>query len=264
MIEGLSIKYPTAADAWTSLVQHLRMQEPVTSPRGMPIREFLNLHWTVEDARSNTFENRYRNLSYRFTVAEWLWIWYGHEDVKTIAQYNKNIAQFSDNAVTFFGAYGPRIRAQWGRVLTALMRDKDSRQAVIQIFLPLPDSSKDIPCTLSVQFLIRDGRLNTIVNMRSSDVWLGLPYDMFNFSMLGNIAAAELRIPQGWISFNLGSSHMYERNREAAGDALNAVTYPDEVPMTALYPWTGYANVLLAGGNLDATVHMRELAARAE
>jgi hypothetical protein len=80
---------------------------------------------------------------------------------------------------------------------------------------------------------------------------------------------------------------MYERNREAAGDALNAVTYPlrspalpdvppawlhkvlttkdpDEVPMTALYPWTGYANVLLAGGNLDATVHMRELAARAE
>jgi thymidylate synthase len=77
---------------------------------------------------------------------------------------------------------------------------------------------RDVPCTLALQFLPRGGYLHTIVTMRSSDAWLGLPYDIFNFTMLANHLAAALsqakrrRILLGTITLNLGSSHLYEEN----------------------------------------------------
>ncbi len=48
--------------------------------------------------------------------------------------------------------------------------------------------------------------------MRSSDIWLGLPYDFFSFSMYANVIASLVGLPLGPITFNLGSSHLYQRN----------------------------------------------------
>jgi thymidylate synthase len=97
-----------------------------------------------------------------------------------------------------------------------------SRQAVVQIWTPTPSPSKDIPCTLSWQLLSRDGVLHAIVTMRSSDIWLGLPYDWINFSMLTNGVAGELSLTPGELVFNLGSSHLYDRDREKAKAVLDA------------------------------------------
>ena len=48
---------------------------------------------------------------------------------------------------------------------------------------------KDIPCTVSLQFLIRENKLHLFVNMRSNDVFLGLPHDIFCFTMIQEIIA---------------------------------------------------------------------------
>lgn len=215
------LNYENAGQAWLHLLGELFTNGHRVTPRGRQTRELLDVTWCVRDARQNLWVHPHRNLSYKFAVAEWLWIWFGHDDVRTIAQYNKHIAQFSDNGSTFDGAYGPLVRAQWPLVIANLNGDPDSRQAVMQIFRrSIRPWTRDVPCTLTVQFILRHGKLHTIVNMRSSDVWLGLPYDCYNFSMLANITASVLGVVTGGIIFHLGSSHLYEDDAAKAFEVL--------------------------------------------
>lgn len=190
------------------------------SPRGLKTREVLGLQLRIANARGNVLVNPARKLSYRFAVAEWLWIQSGLDDVATIAEYNKNIAQFSDDGLTFAGAYGPRLLAQWPWIVEQLRTQADTRQAVGVVFAPTPGRSKDVPCTLSFQWLLRDGKLHCVATMRSSDLWLGLPYDIFNFTQLTNSLAGEVGVDVGSFVITLGSAHLYEHNQE---DALRIV-----------------------------------------
>lgn len=184
-----------------------------SSPREQKTRELLGLQLRLEDARANVLTNETRALNYRFLVAEWLWILGGLDDVATIARYNSQIAQFSDDGLTFAGAYGPRLvlhQLPW--VIEQLRSKPDTRQAVVMIWLPRPHASRDIPCTLTFQWLLRNGCLHCVTTMRSSDLWLGLPYDTFNFTQLTNAIAAELHVEVGSFVLNLGSAHLYERD----------------------------------------------------
>jgi thymidylate synthase len=59
--------------------------------------------------------------------------------------------------------------------------------------------------------------LYTIYNMRSSDVWLGVPYDWFSFSCLSAYVVLLLRrkypeLRLGLMSYNAASCHMYVDN----------------------------------------------------
>ena len=151
------------------------------------------------------------------------------------------------------------------------------RQAVIQIWHPTPAPSKDIPCTLSWQLLARDGRLNTIITMRSSDVWLGLVYDFFNLSQLVSGIAGELGLMTGELIFNLGSSHLYDRDRAKAGavllqpELLDAVMSPllpgrppaddilDNDEILLIEPWATYRDVLRSKTQAEALMKLRTL-----
>lgn len=206
IIEGENV-----ASVWGQLIQHLHYA-PIVSPRSKPTKELLGVQLKINDLQNNVLVCDKRNLNYRFMVAEWLWIAKGRDDVAGVARYNSKIKEFSDDGVKFAGAYGPRLAPQWEWVKKKIEQDANTRQAIASIWTPNPASSKDIPCTLNFQFLYRDERLNCIATMRSSDVWLGLPYDIFNFSMLTNTLANEMKLKPGWLQMNLGSSHWYQEH----------------------------------------------------
>lgn len=163
-----------------------------------------------------------RALSYSFMAAEALWILSGDNRVETIKQYAPSIAAFSDNGVTFFGAYGPKINEQIGHVTQSLAKDRDTRQSVINIWRENPPETKDVPCTLSAQWFIRDGALHCVDTMRSSDIWLGWPYDVFNFTALSAVIGLRLRdsfdvhVRLGTLYLNAGSQHLYRKNYDKA------------------------------------------------
>jgi thymidylate synthase len=210
--------------------------------------------------RRNILVHPARGLNYRFAICEWLWMAAGREDVATIARYNKNIAQFSDDGVIFRGAYGPQMLRQIPWAMEQLQKP-GCRQAVIQVWQPMPAPSKDIPCTLSWQLLTREGRLNAVITMRSSDIWLGLPYDFVNLSQLVSGIAGEMGLETGELIFNLGSSHLYDRDREKAAAVLaqpellrcvESPRLPGRPPADMIldwkddlnYPWLNYRDAL--------------------
>jgi thymidylate synthase len=72
--------------------------------------------------------------------------------------------------------------------------------------------TKDIPCTLNLQFLLRDNKLNMIVNMRSNDIIWGLPYDLFVFTNMQEVVANTLGVELGWYLHRPGSLHLYKKH----------------------------------------------------
>jgi thymidylate synthase len=201
---------------WKQLLSDLLVNGEDVAPRGKPTKEIIGHQLVLEDLRDNIIGVPERKLNYRFMVAEWLWIIAGRNDVAALTMFNPKMLAFSDDGQTLAGAYGPRIFTQLQYVIETLRADPDSRQAVIVIWKPTPAPSKDIPCTLTLQFLNRFGQLHVVVNMRSSDAWLGIPYDIFSFSQITNCLAGELGLQTGSLILNMGSSHLYQENWDAA------------------------------------------------
>lgn len=209
--------------AWKGLLREVLRDGREVSPRGQLTKE-LPQRTTVVDMRQPVLLSKERALSYKFMAAEAYWILSGDDQVANIAPFNKNIAQFSDDGERFFGAYGPKIVGQLDYVVQKLMEDADSRQAGLTIWRENPPASKDIPCTVAIFFSIRNRQLHCHVFMRSSDCWLGVPYDVFNFSMLSHLVCAKLwerrRVTPGKLYLTAASAHLYERNFEAARACL--------------------------------------------
>lgn len=210
-------------EAWTTLLRELYYSYEYTpAPRGHNTREITGLSLRIRDMRNNIIVHPERNINYKFMVAEWLWMAMGMNDLETLTKYNGQMSRFSDDGKILAGAYGPMLATQWDYVMDSLRKDSVSRQAVATIWRPNPSPSKDIPCTISMQFITRNGWLHLIVTMRSSDVWLGIPYDVYSFSQLANGIAGELGLKPGYLQMQLGSSHLYENDFEKAERILNS------------------------------------------
>lgn len=237
MFHGYSMNH-----AWLSHLISIATAGDVIKPRGLETRELL--HRTIRvDMRRSVLSLPERKLNYRFMAAEAYWILTGDNTVAGIAPYNSQIAKFSDNGLTFFGAYGPPIIGQLPYVLRTLMNDRDSRQAGLTIWQQCPPPTKDVPCTVAMFFQIRGAHLFMSVYMRSSDVWLGLPYDVFVFSMVGHLICAEYNsharaigdqwflnpatISPGGLAITAASSHVYNSNEP---DILRTMEVGCETP----------------------------------
>src|SRR6185312_12484424 len=94
---------------WVELLGELYNFGKVVSPREQPTKELMNVTITVANGLKNVLYNPERKLNFRFLIAEWLWILGGSNDVASIAAYNKKLMEFSDDGLTFSGAYGPRL-----------------------------------------------------------------------------------------------------------------------------------------------------------
>lgn len=210
---------------WLDTIHAIMAVGEQVSPRGKLTLEIPQNTLCI-DTREPVLTIKDRKLSYQFMAAEAYWIMSGDNRVETIAPYNKNIANFSDDGVTFFGAYGPRILAQLDYVVDKLIEDPSTRQAGLTIWKENPPSTKDVPCTVAMFFGIRDGKLNIHVFMRSSDAWLGVPYDVFNFSMLAHLVCARLNakihgiVEPCMLYLTAASSHIYEQNFDAVREVL--------------------------------------------
>ncbi|WP_238296643.1 thymidylate synthase [Methylobacterium soli] len=175
-------------------------------------------------ARLSRSENRGKPFS---ALAEFLWYLSGSGDLDFIRPY---IPEYEKEAIDgrVPGAYGPRIfsmRAkldQLDKVTKLLEWKPTSKRAVIQLFnaedVALDYTAardegfiyREVPCTVSLQFLLREGFLHLSANMRSNDAYKGLPHDVFCFTMIQEMMARRLGAEPGEYLHYAGSMHIYE------------------------------------------------------
>lgn len=212
-------------DVWTQAFEALSEQAKkgyeAGSRDGSVAGEICDAVFCVEDPTRSIVSSPIRKMPMRYAVGELAWYLSGSNKVKDISRFAKKWADISDDGETNNSAYGWRIFDkfgfdQWEYVKNLLKRDPLSRQAVIHIKDASNQPTKDVPCTVYLQFLLRDEKLNLSVHMRSNDIWMGVPYDMFSFCFLQMKMAMELGVKVGEYTHYAGSLHMYRRDYETA------------------------------------------------
>lgn len=96
--------------------------------------------------------------------------------------------------------------------------------------------------------MVRGRRLLMFTNMRSNDAFIGLPHDIFAFTMLQEMVARALRLEPGSYSHAVGSLHLYKANREAARRYLKE-GWQSTVVMPSMpkgRPWASIRKLLVA------------------
>ena len=211
---------------WINALENLISVGSIVRPRNMETYELLAYQSVIDMSRPIITVSE-RKINHKFLFGEALWILSGSNRVSDISKYMNAISKFSDNGITFRGAYGPKVVEQLDYVISNLAADECSRQAVLTIWRENPMSSKDIPCTVALQWFIRDNELHCVATMRSSDIWLGWVYDTFNFSMISAWIAIALRsagfvdLQLGQLHLTAGSQHIYEKDISAAEKILD-------------------------------------------
>lgn len=207
------------------------------SPRSKETLELLNYSFTPINPDNNIIHVGGFETDEQFSELEWKW--YLSQDPDT--SWHPRI----ENAWAKVGIegeaasnYGHRIwgahedfpdQIQW--VVDELKRDRHSRRAVINLNYP-GDKLKqhrigrdkqqtheiaDFPCTMSVQFFIRDNRLYCMCHMRSNDLVLGFRTDLYTMTELQKLVHSHLQetydnLLLGGYCHSANSLHLYKRH----------------------------------------------------
>ena len=208
------IKSKNLKDAMIQSLQQLKVHGKKSSPRGMKTRELLNVQIEIENPKESIVYFPGRNFNLAFGVAEFLSYVGGINSVDYISSFNKNIAQFSDNGINFYGSYGVRIAHRIPDIIKQLRDNPNTRQANLTIFTTqdMLEDTKDTPCTVSIDFKLRDDKLYMHTFMRSNDVIWGFQYDMLTFTFLQQMVAKSLKVEVGAYTHTATSLHIYERH----------------------------------------------------
>lgn len=166
--------------------------------------------------------NSVRDANPFFHLMEALWMLRGRDDVEFVSHFSKNIANYSDDGLTFHGAYGRRWRwwnntqDQVSGVIQHLIANPDSRRAVIAMWDPTQDlnsGSLDLPCNTHIYFKVRDDDLYMTVCNRSNDViWGCYGANAVHFSILQEYIAACIDAGIGTYTHISDSFHIYTSN----------------------------------------------------
>lgn len=209
-------------------------------------------------ARLSRTEKRGKLFS---SLGELLWYLAKSDKLDFIRYYIPAYDKESEDGISIKGAYGPRLFNkdsidQIERVIKQLREKKDTRNAVIQLFdaRDLGGTVKNVPCTCTLQFFLRDGKLDMVTHMRSNDAYLGLPHDVFAFTMLQEIVTNSIGAKLGTYYHAVGSLHLYDTHRKEARQLVDegwqsTVTMPR---MPSEKVWESVASLLEIENELRA------------
>lgn len=169
-----------------------------------------------------------REMSLKYLKGELDFYYSGSPYLKDIVKHSKFWNNVTDDGRTINSNYGKLLLydrnlhnyTQFEYAKDMLLRNLESKKAVMTIYSKENAfKSNDNPCTMFLQFLVREGFLHLYVKMRSSDVWFGLPYDVpffvsIQYKMLQQLNSQGCKLEIGDYYHQATSLHLYERNKE--------------------------------------------------
>ena len=197
----------------------------------------------------------------RGIIEELLWFLKGSTDAKLLQ--DKNIHIWDGNSSREYldnngfksyneGELGPVYGWQWRNfgkvykkeghssgidqikyVIEELLKDNNSRRAILTAWNPLQlDEMALPPCHMLYSFYKDDNGLSCLMTMRSSDLFLGLPFNIASTAILTHIIAKVLHIKPDKISISICDSHIYEEHINSVNTQLEREIY--ELPQLTI------------------------------
>jgi thymidylate synthase len=187
-----------------------------------------------------------KKLHLKSIVNELIWFLNGDTNTRWL---NENGVKIWDEWATDEGDLGPIYGAQWTAwptrdggsinqidyVVDCLKNNPDSRRILFHgwnvEYLPdetiSPQENVEAgrmalpPCHLLYQFYVADGRLSAQLLIRSSDSFLGLPYNTASLAVLTMMLAQQCDLGLGEIIICTGDSHIYSNHLDQVSEQLS-------------------------------------------
>ena len=216
------MRYHTLQEAYEGTRHYLRYDGEVIATKSSKgdskAIELLNQSITINDVCQINIYNPKRKFNVRYALLEFMWYLSMDPKVRNIGKAASIWKDIADIDGVVHSNYGVCLHNGWNRVVNELVRFPESRRAVIALNQPdIAYGMKDVPCTMFVQFFVRDDKLHLIWNMRSSDFAFGFCNDvavgMLFLQMMRNELMERTDIPWiglGSFTYNATSLHCYE------------------------------------------------------
>lgn len=182
--------------------------------------------WYLQGTQDAAFIRKYAPLWDKFVEP------LGSEElsVQRIGERQPEKVQASPAFEGVKAAYGYRWRRHFGRdqvglAVEALRRDPSDRRCYVSAWDPAEDGlgavgQRNVPCPAAFTFSMLGGELHSSITLRSSDVFVGLPYDVMGHALLMDAVARELGATPGVMHVTLAHAHLYESHWDMAGEML--------------------------------------------
>lgn len=136
-----------------------------------------------------------------------------------------------DGAGNFHYTYGERIfnfdgakNQIDGYIVPLLRSDPETRRAIIVLYDPASDSDlgcKETPCITSIYFKMAEGKLTATAIIRSNNMLLGWPANIYQAHLLQKYVADELGVGTGPITTISHAAHIRREHEDDARKILS-------------------------------------------
>lgn len=198
-----------------------------------------------------------RKIFWKKALDEWHWMWYGHTNINILLGSGITWWKpWADERGELGPTYGHQIR-KFGWVVDQVKEAKreimnNGRRAVVTFWNPIDNTNTKLPpCYTSWNYVRIGDQLHMDFNIRSSDVFLGLPTDII-IGAMSLIKMADLcNLKYGTLKINIADAHNYENNLLPAQQYLSEPHY--ELPKFdyKIYGVTDYKHGPVIVGKLN-------------
>ena len=206
-------------------LERLSARHVKTDSRNGPVLRFPGLtvtEWVNPTHRISWSPIRDANPFLHYIEAFWMLA--GRNDVALVSKLAANMANYSDDGVTLFGAYGWRWRNHFGqdqitKIIDVLKKDPTSRRCVLQMWDGAKEldtgaaGGRDLCCNHAISFDPCNGVLNMTVSNRSNDlVWGADGANVVHMSILHEYVAHQTGLKLGTYFQASSNLHLYLEN----------------------------------------------------
>lgn len=195
----------------------------------------------LDNSKDDAFLLTTKHVAWKAAVKEMYWIYIMQSNkVKDLQDMGTRIwDEWMKEDGTIGPAYGAAINVptfgyknQLEYVVETLKKDPNSRRVMINLWdVDKLHEMALTPCCYNVIFNVLDGKLYMQLNIRSSDVALGLPFNIFQFQVLHKLIAHECKVEPADMIVMISNLHYYDRHEEKL---LNQVDYDELFPDATL------------------------------
>jgi thymidylate synthase len=187
-----------------------------------------------------------KKLHLRSIIYELLWFLKGDTNIKYL---NDNKVTIWDDWADKNGDLGPVYGYQWRswpdsngmaidqikQVIASIKNNPDSRRHIVSAWnVGMLNEMALPPCHLLFQFDVTDGKLSLKLYQRSTDVFLGLPFNIASYALLLMMIAQVCGLQPGTFIWTGGSNHLYLNHLKQARLQLSRA--PRTAPVMKLNP----------------------------
>ena len=126
---------------------------------------------------------------------------------------------------------------QIAQVIEQIKSNPDSRRHLVSAWNVADlDSMALPPCHYAFQFYVSEGKLSCMFNMRSIDVFLGLPFNIASYALLTMMIAQVCDLEPGEVIFTGGDTHIYLNHLEQVNELLSRDISTYSLPIVTIDP----------------------------